>query len=151
MSAYCTPTEAGLDGMLAMVVGEAAKASPNEGATIQASHHAVFIDRDGVPVATCSCNLTAAANLGCALSMIPPGGAEAMIEERALSETANANFYEVMNIFSSLLMDDRSGHLRLSEVGAGAAPVTLEDGRSTSFTLDLDRYGKGGEIVFRHV
>jgi len=137
--------------MLAMVVGEGATSSPSGGDSLQTSHHAMFSDRDDVPVATCSCNLIAAANLGCALSMIPPGGAEAMIEDKELTERANANLYEVMNIFSSLLMNERSSHLRLVEVGVGAPPVALEGGASARFMLDMLSYGKGGEIVFRHL
>jgi len=151
MSAYRTPTVTGLDGMLAMVVGEEATSKAAGDTAVTASHHAVFVDRDGSPVATCSCNLAAAANLSCALSMIPPGGAEAMIEDNALTDMANSNFYEVMNIFSSLFMDDRSGHLKLADVGAGAPTTALENAESATFTLDLDRYGRGGEIVFRHV
>lgn len=151
MSAYCTPTAAGLDNMLTMVVGEDAESSPSSKTAIEASHHALFKDGDDVVVATCSCNIEAAAGLSCALSMIPPGGAEDMIDEKELTETAKANYYEVMNIFSSLFMDDRSAHLRLTEIGTGAPPVELDKGESVAFTLDLDRYGNDGEIVFRHV
>ena len=150
MSDFLTPDKAGLDRMLGMVVGEDAAAEPRADEAIEESHHALFIDREDKLVAICSCDMHAAAALGCALSMIPVGGAEDMVDEKELTGMAMSNLGEVMNIFSSLYMNDGSGHLRLKSVENGPAPA-LEGSTAVAFDLDLDRYGSDGSIVFRNL
>lgn len=134
-----------------MVLGVEAKASSGSApASEELKHVAIYLNREDEVVASCSCDFTTAAALGCALSMIPPGGAEVMIEEGALTATAAENLYEMMNICSSLLMNDKSAHLRLSEVVVDAGRRVQVDGNEeAAFDVELGKYGKG-VLVFNH-
>jgi len=133
--------------MLQMFVGPAAEAKDaGSVASSDFSHTAVYINNDGETVATCAVALPTAAALGCSLSMIPPGGAECMVEDQELSEMATDNLYEVMNILSSLLMSDGTAHLKLAKVEPGS-DVRIEGEAEEAYSLDLGAYGKG-ELVF---
>lgn len=133
--------------MLQMFVGPAASAKDAEAvASADFSHTAVYINKDGDTVATCSVPLPTAAALGCSLSMIPPGGAECMVEDKELSEMATDNLYEVMNILSSLLMSNSTSHLKLDKVVPGS-DAKIAGEAEEAYDLDLGAYGKG-ELVF---
>lgn len=146
---YQTPEASKLADMLTMVMGVDASAAVGKSPDLSGHNNvALYVNRDGDVVATCSCDLTTAAALGCGLSMIPPGGAEGMVEDGELSKMANDNFYEMMNIFSSLLMNDKSAHLKLTEVVVDADKRLQADGsEQVAFDLDLGKYGKGN-LVF---
>jgi len=145
------PEKAQLVDMLTMILGadvEAAESKDFDDATI--GFTATYIDDHGANAATCSCTLATGAALGCALSMIPPGGAEGMVEDKELTATATDNLYEVMNIFSSLLMNDKSEHLQLASVDAGSeCRQTGDDLEEQAFSITLGKYGKG-ELVFNY-
>lgn len=144
---YKKPDAAQFSDMLEMFVGPAASATDAAAvASADFSHTAIYIDAAGDTVATCSVALPTAAALGCSLSMIPPGGAECMVEDNELSEMATDNLYEVMNILSSLLMSDSTSHLKLAKVEPGAG-ARIEGEGEGAYTLDLGAYGKG-ELVF---
>lgn len=146
MSAYKLPQPAELNESLEMILGEAAKISESDalGAN-SASHAAEFRNRQDEVVAYCLCDMNLAAGLGAALSMVPPGAAEDMIEEGVLTEMAAANLYEVMNIFSALYMDDSTAHLKLTAVNAANdADISLEgETQEVTFHLDTGKYGQG--------
>lgn len=144
---YKKPEKAQFTDMLQMFVGPAcAAADASAVASSDFSHTAIYINDEGETVATCSVALPTAAALGCSLSMIPPGGAEGMVEDKELSEMAAENLYEVMNILSSLLMSDSTSHLKLKEVVPdGDAKIAGE--AEEAYTLELGAYGKG-ELVF---
>ena len=128
--------------MMNMILGDDSNAViSDEFNADSANFTAVYVNDLGDRVATCRLALPTAAALGCALSMIPPGAAEAMVEDNELTQTATENLYEVMNIFSSLLMDDKSSHLKLVEVTA-ANDASME-GSACEFTIELGKYGKG--------
>lgn len=137
--------------MLSMILG--ADASAKESKAIDdgsIAFTAMYVDDEGANAATCACSLSTAAALGCALSMIPPGGAEGMVEDKELTTTASENFYEVMNIFSSLLMNDKSAHLKLASVSPGADTRMQGDGLGEdAFDIDIGKYGKG-ELLFNY-
>ncbi|MEE9335227.1 MAG: hypothetical protein V3U65_14150 [Granulosicoccaceae bacterium] len=142
---YKIPTDDKLTSMLQMIAGEDAAAKSNDKNKLDSiSHRGLFVDKDGELVAICSCDLPTAAALGCALSMIPPGGAESMVEDKELTKSAADNLYEVMNILSSLLMSDHSAHLKISSVveGSGDDPTSGEC-HYAGFDLDLGKYGAG--------
>ena len=71
-----------------------------------------------------------------------------MVEDNELSAMATDNLYEVMNILSSLLMNDKSEHLKLSKVELGS-DARIEGGGEQAFSLDMGAYGKG-ELVFNY-
>lgn len=59
-----------------------------------------------------------------------------------------ANFYEVMNICSKLMMSDSSAHLRLKDIvqpsaSADEISALAESGTALGFNVDIPRYGKG--------
>lgn len=144
---YKKPDEQQFSDMLQMIVGPAAVAKSADSADVSSiSHTALYIDSTGDVVATCAVAMPTAAALGCALSMIPPGGAEGMVEDNELSAMANDNLYEVMNILSSLLMSDSTSHLKLSKVEA-SSEVRIEGEAEEAYALDLGAYG-AGELVF---
>ncbi|MGB0865237.1 MAG: hypothetical protein ACPGSC_01935 [Granulosicoccaceae bacterium] len=146
MSAYKLPQPAELNESLEMILGGPAKITPCDAlSTNSASHAAEFRNRQDEVVAYCLCDLPIAAGLGAALSMVPPGAAEDMIEEGVLTEMASANLYEVMNIFSALYMDDSTAHLKLTTVeAANDAGVSLEgETQEVTFNLDTGKYGQG--------
>ncbi len=147
--AYIAPQLNNLRDMLEMIVGPSAGAKGAENFDVaEISHTAIYIDKENNPVASCSCDMKAAAALGCSLSMIPPAGAEGMVDDGELSANAKDNLYEVMNMFSSLMMDDKSSHLKLAEVNPGAdSSVAGETVKEVCFALELGAYG-GGTIVF---
>ncbi len=149
---FLTPNNDSLNSMLHMIAGDDAVAKESDKSDEAAiAYHGVYVDDDGSTVATCGCDLKTAAALGCALSMIPPGGAEAMVEDGELGEMAANNLYEVMNILSSLFMSDKTPHLLLEKVdGADATPLESDEVTSNWFELDLGRYGPG-TLVFRSV
>ncbi len=138
--------------MLNMIAGEDAVAKSADGISPESmTHHALFVDSEGNLVASCDCDLMTAAALGCALSMIPPGGAGAMVEDGQLSTVAAANLYEVMNILSSLLMSDHTPHLKLERVEVGEfVSIDSDDVTEGGFVLDLNKYGSG-KLVFRAI
>ncbi len=145
------PEKAQLVEMLTMILGSDADAKGSKAVDAgNIAFTAMYIDDDGANAATCACSLATAAALGCALSMIPPGGAEGMVEDKELTSTAAENFYEVMNIFSSLLMNDKSAHLKLASVNTGADTRMQGDGvGEDAFDIDIGKYGKG-ELLFNY-
>lgn len=144
--AFKDPEASELASMINMILGADASAAVASGVDASSmSHTAMYVDDEGKEVATCRCALPTAAALGCALSMIPPGGAEAMVEDNELSQMATDNLYEVMNMFSSLLMDDKSSHLKL--VSVDASNDESIQGSSFEFDIDLGNYGQG-QLMF---
>ena len=140
---YCTPAPERLKAMLSMLTGEEVKADKQDAVVEGGKYHGVFINAEDSVVAIASCNMAAAASLGCSLTMIPPGGAEAMVEDAELTPNATDNLYEVMNVLSSLFMDDSSAHLKLVRVDVGEAPaLDVTETETTTLGVELGRYGK---------
>ena len=114
-----------------------------------ASHVAIYVNAEGETVATCYCDMMAAGSLACALSLIPPGLCDEMIADGTLTEVAEENLREVMNMFSSLFMNDQSDHLKLSHVvkmSDGVAEI-VETSERSALSVDSGKY-KSGRIAF---
>lgn len=107
------------------------------------SHAALYEDDGGITVGLCCCSLPLAAALGASLSMIPPATAEEMVADGALTPMSADNLYEVMNMFSSLFMDDQTSHLKLTKVEPFSDSHTLNNAQQISFELSAGAYGKG--------
>ena len=140
---YVLPNDLSLKGSLSMIYGQDPEILEDQAADFEPSHVANYANADGVVVAACLCDLSGAASLSCALSLIPVPTAEDLIQEGALSEIATENLNEVMNIFSALLMDDHSGHLRLHELqvaAPGAHDGMAEAMRAAHFRIGNVRY-----------
>lgn len=93
-------------------------------------------------------NLSAYA--GAALALLPPGGAQDVINEACMPDSYIENVYEVLNIFSSLFNKENAPHLKihLMYTPGEELPPDLQD-TVTSFVerrdsiLDIEGYGKG--------
>lgn len=146
---FKAPADLALTRTLEMIAGDGAAAKATAGPGPAVAYSGVFVNADGETVASCDCDVATAAALGCSLSMIPPGGAEAMVEDGELTKAATDNLYECMNMFSSLLMDDGTGHLKLDRVERGeAVAIPGEACRTAAYALELGRYG-AGTLQFR--
>ena len=135
--------------MLSAILGLRIQVSARQRAKFAGQFVATYNDDDGRLVALCAADVRFVARSGAALSMIAPEVAQEMIEAGAVSEPILANFHEVMNICSRLLMKDSGGaHLRLERsfrpADGGRLVDSLKDkGRRLAFDLQLQGYGRG--------
>ncbi len=145
---YLVPDAGSVRPVMQMLFGEQAKVKDAPAAPA-AGPVASFVDDGGVAVAVAQCDAAFGAYAGAALSLIPPAGAAEAVASGALTEGMAANLHEVMNICSSLFMDDGTAHLKLDRVyGDGAAapePVQalLRAGSGPSLSVEIPRYGAG--------
>ncbi|MBI1758551.1 MAG: hypothetical protein HYR62_04925 [Actinobacteria bacterium] len=77
---------------------------------------AVYVDDAKKLSAVAGMDLVLAANVGAAIGLIPPGGAEACVEDRELSPMIAENVSEVCNVLVTLLNREGAPHLRLHQV-----------------------------------
>ncbi|MEM1432543.1 MAG: hypothetical protein AAGG11_00635 [Pseudomonadota bacterium] len=143
MAKFKVPTEEAVTGILQMFVPDAEAKS---GGADSYAFVGEFVDDEGELVSVCYSDFAASAGLGSALSMIPPAAAEEMLSSGELTPIAQDNLYEVMNIFSTVFMDDSTPHLKLVRVSpfadfAGAD--ALGDARTVELSVQLGGYGDG--------
>ncbi len=139
------PDGQALKATLAMIYGEEPEVSEQLHEDVTSTHVATYVDADNNHAAYCFCDMSAAASLACALSLVPVPTAQDMIDQAALSEIAQENLYEVMNIFSSLFMNDDSDHLRLATVNPllEANDISATDMRISAYQLSNIKYPTG--------
>ncbi len=146
-NSYEIPTIASLAELLRMIFGDELMANACESPNLEGQYAAVFVGDDDNLAALCVCDNKFVAYSGAALSMIPADVAADMISGNAVTDAMVANFYEVMNICSKLMMSDTSAHLRLKKVlspGEAADTISsLSEGQSHSFAVDIPNYGNG--------
>ena len=111
---------------------------------------AVYVDDSLRISALIVCDLELSAYAGAALGLVPLAGAEAAIEEGALSEVLKENLSEVMNIAASMFNAPGADHLRLHEVHPAGPPLppqlraqALTLGRREDYHIDISGYGAG--------
>ncbi|MDO5628495.1 MAG: hypothetical protein Q4G43_09265 [Mobilicoccus sp.] len=110
-----------------------------------------YMDGEGETQALVAADLALSARAGAALGLVPSTGADTAIENAELPAALYENFYEVLNIFSSLFFDDATGaNLKLQTVYQPGMILPREAamqmrglGRREDFTLDVDGYGTG--------
>ncbi len=120
--------------------------TPTEAVTL-----ATYVDDYLRPSARVAADLRFTAYAGAAIGLVPPAGAETAIDEEALNDTINDNFYEVLNIAASLFNGGDADHLKLHSVhpavkGGMAVSdriLTLTLGRREDLTVDIAGYGSG--------
>ena len=100
-------------------------------------------------MALCGADVSLAAGLSAALSMLPPAAAKEAAQSGELSSGMWENLREVMNICTRLVLDSNSPHLKLDQLcpvktlpAAAAAILGNAPGRR-DFNLQLPRYGGG--------
>ena len=148
MPTYNIPDAKSVEEMLRLFFGEGttvADAAPPDKAL---THVATFISDSDDLVAAILCDPNFVAYSGAAFSMLPAEVANEMVQENSFSDIVKANFHEVMNICSRLLMTDSSAHLRLDKTlapaDAAASVAALEGpGELQSFRIDIPNYGSG--------
>ncbi|MCL2541335.1 MAG: hypothetical protein FWE71_02610 [Nocardioidaceae bacterium] len=111
---------------------------------------AVYVDDSLRVSAAIVCDLALSSYAGAALGLVPPGGAEAAIEEGALNDTFRENLYEVLNIAASVFNTAGADHLRLYELHPAGPPLppqirlhALTLGRREDLAVDVAGYGSG--------
>jgi hypothetical protein len=149
MSPYVLPDAVQLRKHLEMLFGDGVGVHPAKALSGDAPFCGVYRDKDEQPVGVCLADAAFAAYAGAALSMMMPGDAKEAAQKGALPDTMQANLYELMNIMSSLLMSERSPHLRMREMSTAltADPavkaIAAQPASQVAFTVDIPRYGSG--------
>jgi hypothetical protein len=111
---------------------------------------AVYQTDAGRMSAVVGTDLALAAYLGTSVALIPPGGAEAILEDKALSATALENVGEVLNVFASVLNEYSDEHTRLigtyrGQLDAPSDALTLVGtlGNRLDLKVTVSKYGTG--------
>ena len=144
---YVMPESESILSILEMIVGQGVTVADCARSDFAGKHIATFLNDEDELVALCACDNSFVAYSGAALSMIPPNTAEEMAKSGQITEAVVANFHEVMNICSKLMMSDTSAHLRLGKTlspdQSASAIAALETSATDSeFGVDIPRYGK---------
>jgi len=158
MPAYPLPTIDGVTDMLSGILGRDVSVSSGPAVTPDVKPLAfvsAFTGTSDTIVMACICDIGFACNAGAALSMLPAGGAEDCIDSGVLSEAIQENFYEMMNITSTILNDQDAPRLVLRELlilpeaslpDDLAALIGSADGRA-DFKIGISGYGDGGMSI----
>jgi hypothetical protein len=154
MPVYALPNATAMKETVAMLFGEDVKVTPGKPLDTKAGSGnliAIYVDDSDKPVAAVLCDIPFAANGGCALSMLPAGAAKDAIKTKKLEQTMLDNLYEVMNIVSTLLMNEHTPHLKLTTLypDLGKLPADAKTALSAmkghaDFIINVPRYGVGG-------
>jgi hypothetical protein len=111
---------------------------------------AVYVDDSLRISALVACDLAFSAYAGAALGLVPPGGAQAAIDDGKLTDTLSENLYEVLNIAASMFNVAGADHLRLHALHPAGPPLdpqlrisTLTLGRREDLRVDVGGYGAG--------
>lgn len=101
-------------------------------------------------VAIVAADLPLTVYAGSCLGLMPAGGAEESVAEKELSDMVCDNFYEVLNVLSSVFNVDGAPHVRLGEVHTNPdllpphAVVAVKSlTRRDDLSLDIAGYGTG--------
>jgi len=141
------PAPDAISELLCMVFGDGVKTSKGKEESAKGSYIATYVDDEDKLVALCACDLSFVAYSSAALSMIPAAVANEMIKDKDLNETVIANFHEIMNICSKLMMSDDSAHLRLLKtIDPSESEKTVADFKAAStsaYAIDIPKYGIG--------
>ncbi len=114
---------------------------------------AVYVSDEDELMAMCVCNLSAAAALGSALSMLPGSAAEEAVVRKELPQTLEENLHEVLNVCVRFFNSPYTPHVRLDrvvEAQQGLGPVLEAAFGSLSAGLGLHvRVGDHGQGTLR--
>jgi len=147
------PASLGVRNLLEDLLGRevtVAPAEPPRAEHLRTAVVAVYVD-DGLRLsAVLVLDLALAAFASAALGLMPVGGAEDCIDEKALSPTLAENVSELCNVLTTLLNREGAPHLRLYQLhlpGAVLPGDVAADASALGNRLDLSvsvsRYGSG--------
>ena len=112
--------------------------------------YAVYVDDRVRATAVAAADLDLSARMAAAIGLVPPGGAEAAIEDRRLSPMLEENLYEVLNICSQLLNAEGRPHVKLHANYPPASPPPGDVrgyanalGSRLDLTVSIAGYGEG--------
>jgi hypothetical protein len=150
---FILPKAADVSKTLVMLFGGNVPATPGKPLDVKPNAGNLlvsYIDDDGKVVAAFVCDVPLAANAGCALSMMPANAAKEAIKTKKLEPAMLDNLYEVANILSTLLMNDKTPHLRIATLypELGKIPPEVREMLGAAkghadFTVNIPRYGNG--------
>lgn len=150
---FILPKAADVSKTLIMLFGGNVPATPGKPVNSKAGSNnliASYVDDNGKVVAAFVCDIPLAANAGCALSMMPAAAAKEAIKTKKLEQAMLDNLYEVVNILSTLLMNDKTPHLKISALYPDISKLPTEVREMLNaakghadFTINVPRYGNG--------
>ena len=152
---YVVPTADSVKTLLAMLYGAELGANSCANDQVNGRRLATFVDDEDKLVATCVCDQAFIAYSGAALSRIPKSAAEDMVTSNELSDAISRIFYEVMNMCSTLLMSDNSGHLKLAktvdfEQAEDIVAAINGSENQPGFEVTIPGYGNGKLAFYLH-
>ena len=125
-------------------------AEPLRAADVPKTLVALYTDERQHLLAVIGMDFALTAFAGAAIGLIPPGGAEACIEDNEISKMIGENAIEVCNVLASLLNSQGAAHLKLYQTHLpGTAPPNdavgylLALGRRLDLAIDVAGYGSG--------
>ncbi len=111
---------------------------------------AVYVDDSLRISALIACDLPLSSYMGAAIGLVPPGGAQAAVDDGRLTDVLEENLYEVLNIAASMFNVEGADHLRLHALHPAGPPLdpqlrisTLTLGRREDLRVDIAGYGAG--------
>ncbi len=111
---------------------------------------AVYVDDNLNTAAVGVLDLPLSAYTGAAIGLVPPGAAEAAVEDGVLPGSVRANLDEVLNVLSALFNTPGARHLRLYATYAPGEPpptdisgIVRALGRRLDLTVSVSGYGEG--------
>ena len=149
MTDYVVPDAEALRKILAVVYGDDLAVTVEDSAELDGRHAATYINDESRLVVVAACDPNFVAYAGGALTMLSKDLVDEMLASNDLSEVVVANFHEVMNICSRLLIAEHGAHLRLDQTldperSAGPIAELQPDTEVASFNIDIPNYGSGG-------
>ncbi|MCX6400743.1 MAG: hypothetical protein NTX33_12550 [Propionibacteriales bacterium] len=129
-------------------------ATPFAPAPDTAASIAVYVDDQLRISALILCDLAFSAHAGAAIGLIPPGGAQAAIDDGKVTDVIAENLYEVLNIAASMFNVTGADHLRLHALHPAGPPLdpqlrisALTLGRREDLSVDVAGYGAGAVSI----
>jgi hypothetical protein len=111
---------------------------------------AVYVDRSLQMGAVVGLDFALTAFVGASIGLIPPGGAEACIEDKEISKMIGENAIEVCNILASLINREGAARLKLHQTYLPGNPPPTDAvahlmalGRRIDLQVDIGGYGAG--------
>jgi hypothetical protein len=125
-------------------------ADPLRAADIPQTLVALYVDPAKQLGAVIGMDFALTAFAGAAIGLIPPGGAEACIEDKEISKMIGENAIEVCNVLGSILNREGAAHLKLYQTYLpGNSPPNdavgylLALGRRLDLAVEVGGYGSG--------
>jgi hypothetical protein len=129
---------------------EVGPAEPVRAADVPKTLVAEYVDDGKQLRAVVAMDFPLTAFVGASIGLIPPGGAEACIEDNEISKMIGENAIEVCNVLASLLNSGGAAHLKLYQTHLPGNPppndavgYLLALGRRLDLTVDVAGYGSG--------